>query len=69
MYKEKTYTGNLNIGQKIVSLESDIDYRCIVIHYVGQMNIKQIDSDLIIKYGNNKILIMNLKNKKNIRII
>ena len=64
MNKEKTYTGNLNIGQKIVSVETDIDYRAVVIHYVGQMNIKKIDSDLIIKYGNNKILIMNLKNKK-----
>ena len=64
MNKEKTYKGNLNIGQKTISLESDIDYRCIVIHYVGQVNIKQINAGLIIKYGNNKILIMNLKNKK-----
>ena len=64
MNKEKTYTGNLNIGQNTISLETDIDYRTVVIHYVGQMNIKQIDSDLVIKYANNKILIMNLKNKK-----
>ena len=64
MNREKTYTGNLNVGKKSISVDTDIDYRYIVIHYVGQMNIKEINSDLKIQYGNNKILIMNLKNKK-----
>ena len=64
MIKEKTYTGNLNIAKKIVSVDTDIDYRCIIIHYIGQMNIKEINADLIINDGRNKILIMNLKNKK-----
>ena len=64
MNKEKTYTGNLNIGKKTILVDTDIDFRTIVIHYVGKMNIRGINADLKVVYFHNKILIMNLKNKK-----
>ena len=65
MIKEKTYTGNLNIGKKIVSVDTDIDFKVIVIHYIGQLKIRQLNRDDITTiYGNNKILIANPKNKK-----
>ena len=39
LYKEKTYNGNLNIGQQNISLESDIPFNSIEIYYTGIMRI------------------------------
>ena len=59
MNKEKTYNGNLNINERIVSLETDINYQGIEIDYVGSINIESLlSSDYIINYGRNKIIIL-----------
>ena len=61
MNKEKTYTGNLNIGKKSVSIETDTVYQALEIGYVGTMNIISLLPDnYIVANGNNKIIIIKL---------
>ena len=62
MNKEKTYNGNLNIGKKIVSVDTDLEFKTIVIEFVGELKVKKINNLNIIK-GYNKLLIMNLEKK------
>ena len=59
MNKEKTYNGNLNIGEKSVSVETDHNYQGLEIGYVGTMNITSLLPDnYIVANGNNKIIIV-----------
>lgn len=57
----KTYKGNLNIGEKIVSVDTDINYQAIEIKYVGTINITSLlPSNYIVANGNNKIIIVKM---------
>ena len=42
LFREKTYNGNLNIGQQKVSLETDKPFKKIEIQYYGKMNIQSL---------------------------
>ena len=42
MNREKKYTGNLNIGKKNVSIDTDINYQAIEIEYIGTINISSL---------------------------
>ena len=67
MNVKKTYNGNLNIGQKIVSIDSDINYQGIQIEYVGTINITSLLPDeYIVSNGNNKIIIVKLIKNNNV---
>ena len=62
MNKEKTYNGNLNIGEKIVSIETDIVYQGLEIDFVGTMNITSLLPDTYIaKAGVNKIIVLKME--------
>jgi len=60
MIREKLYTGNLNVGKKIVSIDTNIKVKTIVIEYTGELKLKKVNNLKIIK-GYNKLLIMNLE--------
>ena len=61
MIKEKTYNGNLNIGEKIVQIDADINYQAIEIKYVGTINIiSLLTNNYIVSYGRNKIIILKI---------
>ena len=62
MNKEKTYNGNLNIGEKIVSIETDIVYQGLEIDFVGTMNITSLLPDTYIaQAGINKIIVLKME--------
>ena len=64
LYKEKTYNGNLNIGQQNISLESDIPFNSIEIYYTGIMRIVSLLPEKYAIQNNsllNKITIVNKK--------
>ena len=68
MNKEKTYTGNLNIGEKTISVETDHNYQALEMDYVGTINITSLLPDnYMIANGNNKIII--IKTTKDSRIM
>ena len=61
MIKRKTYQGNLNIGEHIVSIDTDIAFQGIEIEYVGTMTIISLLSDgYLVKIGRNKIIIVKM---------
>ena len=61
MIKRKTYKGNLNIGEHIVSIDTDIEFQGIEIEYVGSMTIiSLLSSDYLVKIGGNKIIIVKM---------
>tara|TARA_R110002020_G_scaffold10775_2_gene40895 strand:- start:902 stop:1372 length:471 start_codon:yes stop_codon:yes gene_type:complete len=67
MYIKKKYDGNLNVGKKIVSLDSDVNYQGIQIDYVGSINITSLLPDnYIVSSGNNKIIILKLNQSNDI---
>ena len=67
MLKEKTYIGNLNIGKKTISVETDINYQGIEIDYVGTINITSLLPDnYMVANGNNKIIIVKTIKDNNI---
>jgi|TARA_Y100000015_G_scaffold38854_1_gene42148 hypothetical protein len=67
MNNNKIYKGNLNVGQKIVKIVTDINYQCIEIEYIGTINITStLPQSYIVKNGNNKIIITKLIKDENI---
>tara|TARA_B100000073_G_scaffold330942_1_gene319885 strand:+ start:692 stop:1162 length:471 start_codon:yes stop_codon:yes gene_type:complete len=67
MNNNKIYKGNLNVGQKIVKVVTDINYQCIEIEYIGTINITStLPQSYIVKNGNNKIIITKLIKDENI---
>ena len=61
MNRKKTYNGNLNIGQKTIRIDTNINYQGIEIEYVGTINITSLlPSSYIVKSGNNKVIIIKL---------
>jgi hypothetical protein len=61
MNRKKTYNGNLNIGQKTIRIDTNINYQGIEIEYVGTVNITSLlPSSYIVKSGNNKVIIIKL---------
>ena len=61
MNKEKKYTGNLNIGKKNVSIDTDINYQAIEIKYAGTMNVSSLlPNNYILEKGSNKIIIVKM---------
>ena len=61
MNRKKTYNGNLNIGQKTIRIDTNINYQGIEIEYVGTINIMSLlPSNYIVKSGNNKVIIIKL---------
>lgn len=61
MNRKKTYKGNLNIGQKTIRIDTNINYQGIEIEYVGTVNITSLlPSSYIVKSGNNKVIIIKL---------
>ena len=61
MIKEKLYKGVLNVEEKSVYIDTDIQIRTVTIHYLGQLIVKKQQNIL---NGNNKLLIMNFTDKK-----
>ena len=67
MNREKKYTGNLNIGKKNVSIDTDINYQAIEIEYIGTINISSLlPNNYIVNNGNNKIIIVKMVKDDNI---
>ena len=67
MNREKKYTGNLNIGKKNVSIDTDINYQAIEIKYAGTMNVSSLLPDnYILEKGSNKIIIVKMVKDDNI---
>ena len=67
MNKEKKYTGNLNIGKKNVSIDTDINYQAIEIKYAGTMNVSSLlPNNYILEKGSNKIIIVKMIKDDNI---
>ena len=61
MSSKKTYNGSLNIGEKNVMLDSDINYQVIEIQYTGNMTISNLlPKEYLVKLGNGKIIIAKL---------
>tara|TARA_R110002020_G_scaffold249466_1_gene463414 strand:+ start:60 stop:566 length:507 start_codon:yes stop_codon:yes gene_type:complete len=61
MNKEKTYKGNLNIGKKVVSIETDKNWAGIEITFAGNMRINSLlGDDFIVNTGRKKIIVMKL---------
>ena len=61
MNRKKTYNGNLNIGQKTIRIDTNINYQGIEIEYVGTIKITSLlPSSYIVKSGNNKVIIIKL---------
>ena len=62
MNREKKYTGNLNIGKKVVSLDTDIVYQAIQIEYVGTIKpLSLLPNNYILQKGANKIIIVKME--------
>ena len=58
---KKTYNGNLNIGKKVVSVDTDINYQAIEIKYIGKITINRLlPSNYLVQSGSNKIMIVKL---------
>ena len=58
---KKNYNGNLNIGKKVVSVDTDINYQAIEIKYIGTINInKLLPSNYLVQSGSNKVIIIKL---------
>ena len=67
MNREKKYTGNLNIGKKNVSIDTDINYQAIEIKYAGTMNVSSLlPNNYILEKGSNKIIIVKMIKDDNI---
>ena len=67
MNREKKYTGNLNIGKSVVSLDTDIVYQAIQIEYVGTINvISLLPNNYILQKGANKIIIVKMERSNTI---
>ena len=67
MKNKKTYNGNLNISENVVSVDTDINYQAIELDYVGNINISSLlPNNYIINYGNNKIIIVKTIKNNNI---
>tara|TARA_B100001769_G_C22001455_1_gene538177 strand:- start:537 stop:1007 length:471 start_codon:yes stop_codon:yes gene_type:complete len=67
MNRKKTYNGNLNIGQKTIRIDTNMNYQGIEIEYVGTINITSLlPSNYIVKSGNNKIIIIKLTKDQDI---
>lgn len=64
MINEKTYNGNINIGKKIVSVDTDLDFRSIVIYYVGKIRIRKIHKGINVRKTTKTIIVENIKNEK-----
>ena len=62
MNREKKYTGNLNIGKNVVSLDTDIVYQAIQIEYIGTINIiSLLPNNYILQKGANKIIVVKME--------
>ena len=67
MNREKKYTGNLNIGKSVVSLDTDVVYQAIQIEYVGTINvISLLPNNYILQKGANKIIIVKMEKSNTI---
>ena len=62
MNRTKKYTGNLNIGKNVVSLDTDIVYQAIQIEYIGTINIiSLLPNNYILQKGANRIIIVKME--------
>ena len=65
MKKEKTYNGNLNIGEKIVSVDTNHNWAAFEIDFSGKMEIESLlPDDYIVKAGRSKIVIVKLNKRE-----
>ena len=65
MIKEKTFKGSLNIGEKIVSIDTNYNWAAIEIETEKKMRIESLlPDDYIVKAGENKILVVKFNKNK-----
>ena len=64
MINEKTYNGSINIGKKIVSVDTDLDFRAIIIYYVGKIRIREMHKGINVRKNTKTIIVENIKNEK-----
>ena len=63
MIKEKIYTGNLNITESKVFVDTEINYRAIEINYIGTLAIESLlPSNYLVTKGSSKVIILNFSN-------
>ena len=65
MIKEKTYIGNLNIGENIISVDTDVSFNLLVIKYIGKIKIKKLNNNLNVS-KNRKTIVVQKGSSKNI---
>jgi len=67
MNREKKYTGNLNVGEKVISVDTDIIYQGIEIKYAGTINVSSLlPNNYILQKGANKIIIVKMERSNTI---
>ena len=68
MIKNKNNIGRINITETNVSIDTDINYRAIELHYTKTMSIEGLmPSYFLIKKGKNKILIIKFQQNNHIQ--
>ena len=68
MIKNKNNIGRINITETDVSIDTDINYRAIELHYTRTMSIEGLlPSYFLIKKGENKILIIKFQQNNHIQ--
>ena len=66
--KEKSYTGNLNITESKVFIDTDIDYAAIEINYIGTLAIKSLlPNNFLVSKGSSKVIILKFSNDNTIQ--
>ena len=67
MSREKKYIGNLNVGEKIISVDTNIIYQGIEIKYAGTINVSSLlPNNYILQKGANKIIIVKMERSNTI---